>query len=560
MSRTTLLQCLAQLLERERLGLIFLIPWWLLLVAWSSNRIFWKDGGLWASHTNVWGDWALHIAMARNFALNPPSVWFSENMFYAGYAQAYPFLANLLPGLLMRASIDVVVAFTVCTVVTSSLAVIGIYGLLRRCTLSPVQSGLGLSLFLMTGGPGILKFLSDFLVSREWGIWWYPPLNYTILTHYEWWEGNFVVGMWFPQRAFLLGLALSLWSLIIWFGALNPHSTGLSRRRRLILACLAGLLAGLLPITHAHSFIVAAVVGVAAAWWFRQQWPVVLSYGLSATLLGGLLYTTFIAGKVENPHFMQLRLGWTASSLSDWLMMWWLLWGLFTPLALWGSWQVFRRNSAGLKTSTTAGWIIFAAVNLMMFQPTAWDNSKLIMWSYLLLIPATITALTWLSRWQGWLGSWLVLGALLLLSGTGGLQLWRYSHTQEGPYELLSASEKQLAEYIHHATTPTSRFLTATQHNHPVSLWAARPLLMSYPAWVSNFGFLSVQRERDIRTMFEDGEAAVPLLRKYQVEYIYIGPVERREYAVNESLAYTNRLMAEDQNTVVVKLRKPLNQ
>jgi uncharacterized membrane protein len=67
--------------------------------------------------------------------------------------------------------------------------------------------------------------------------------------------------------------------------------------------------------------------------------------------------------------------------------------------------------------------------------------------------------------------------------------------------------------------------------------WGVRPILLGYPGWAFNFGFLYRQRELDIYTMYAGGSETESLLKKYGVSYVVIGPSERynRNMKVNEA-------------------------
>ena len=69
-------------------------------------------------------------------------------------------------------------------------------------------------------------------------------------------------------------------------------------------------------------------------------------------------------------------------------------WGLLLPLALWGTIQMrdYRHPMV------IGGWVLFALCNIIRFQPWNWDNSKLLTWSYLMLIIPVVRVLSYLWR------------------------------------------------------------------------------------------------------------------------------------------------------------------
>lgn len=99
--------------------------------------------------------------------------------------------------------------------------------------------------------------------------------SYTILGHANkgWRWGNAVPTLLVPQRGFLLGIPLAAMIFGQWWLARQSSDAGAPSSRRMM---AAGAMAGLLPLVHAHSFVV--VVGMAGClalidWRAWQDWP-----------------------------------------------------------------------------------------------------------------------------------------------------------------------------------------------------------------------------------------------------------------------------------------------
>ena len=77
------------------------------------------------------------------------------------------------------------------------------------------------------------------------------------------------------------------------------------------------------------------------------------------------------------------------------------------------------------------------------------------------------------------------------------------------------ADDIKLGELIRKKTDPLAIFLTSTDHNSFIMMWAVRPILMGYTAWVENYGFPYQQRWEDINAMYAGGINAKNLFKKY---------------------------------------------
>ncbi|MCX6759731.1 MAG: hypothetical protein NTW46_00080 [Candidatus Nealsonbacteria bacterium] len=121
----------------------------------------------------------------------------------------------------------------------------------------------------------------------------------------------------------------------------------------------------------------------------------------------------------------------------------------------------------------------------------------------------------------------------------------------------ISTEDIRLGEEIREKTDPLAIFLTSADHNHFVMMWAARPILMGYPAWVANFGFLYEQRWHDLYTMFQGGPVGLNLLKSYNVSYVVIGSGEIKNYGADEKYFHENfELAFYNDNYRVYDIRK----
>jgi len=508
-----------------------------------GRMLYVKPDGLYAGNMNVWSDWSLHIGMAKLFAEKSPNDWFAYHPMYAHGKFTYGFLTNFISGMLMRMGVSLINAFVIPSFVYIMLFIFALYALYFLLMRSKKIALFAIFIFMLSGGPGFYLFLKDFASSPSWEKLLYPT-TYSDYHEYQWFEGNFIEGLLVPQRAFLLGSTISLWIMVGVFSVFL-HGSVLKKMQKRWILFFCGMSAGLLPITHMHSFMVLVFVSAFLAFSLLKEWKLLLYYGIPAGIISTILYFTFVFGGIENPSFMQIDWGWSASSFVEWVFMWAKIWGVFLPLALWGlcvKWKDLRKEARAVFLSFFS---LFVVANIILFQPIHWDNSKIFTWSYLGLSPLVASLFLWL--WKQRYAKVITILLFLSVVGSGFLELYRMQRIDRNSYRMISNDEMVLAEEVKKNTDPRAIFLTEPTHNHWVMMWAQRPILMGYTAWVWNFGFLYNQTEQDLQKMFQGTADALTLLEQYGIHYVVIGPGELYGLNANESF-YISRFPVAFQN------------
>jgi hypothetical protein len=534
------LDSLISLYQTHQKSLIILYSTWGIYLLFLFIRVItFNADGLSASHVNVWSDWPLHISMVNIFAYKNPQDWFAYHPIYADGKFTYGFLTNFISGMLIRAGFSLYFALIIPSLFYVFFFLLGIYILFNLVLKSQAQSLIAISLFFLSSGLGFIDFILHIIQDHSLNnilnlSFFEKTLDYTRQEQYQWYSGNVIVGMLLPQRAFLLGITLAIWALVGIMCVLldNPKN---QPKNQLILF-ISSLLSGILAITHMHSLIALFFILIPVFIVSYQQWQKLLFYYIiPTTILAITLYLIFIAGGIENNKFMTWTLGWTSQGgLWGWIMMWLKLWGLMLPVAVFGFSRLSGRSPV-IKAFFFGFFMLFGVANLITFQPIPWDNSKLFLWVYLGFsgLSAQSLSLTWTTKtkWK-FIDKLSVIFLVVFLSFSGFLELVRL---QTSNYLLITSNDDiQLGIKIREKTDPLARFLTATSHNHFIMVWAARPILMGYTAWVANFGFLYEQREKDLKLMFKGDKQAIDLLKKYRISYVVIGSSELNDFQANE--------------------------
>ncbi len=505
--------------------------------------------GVFIGHPNAWSDWSLHISLVNIFANKPINEWFLYHPYYANGKLTYGFLVHLLTGLLMKTGIQITTAFFIISFILLVLFLLGIYALYYKLSGSQKQSLLAIFIFFTSSGMGVFRFISKIKLSEVTA----PTQDFTKFLEYDWLAGNIPAAMLIPQRAFLIGVTIGVWVLFLLLNALDQPKKKFRLQKKIL--ALTGVLAGILPIAHMHSFI--AIVILSGTIIFSKLYAAknkknfiyqVLYFVIPATLISNLLFFSFIFGGIEVTPFMSISLGWTAKgTLYQWAGMWLKLWGTFIPLVVLATWkyklnQSFYKNNLAI---TLVGFLlIFVLANIVIFQPTPWDNTKLFAWVYLgfSILVAKLLHYFWrISK------NFKIITILLLitLSSSGVIELLRLANFSNNTYLLTSRSDLELAEEIKENTQTDAIFLTGMIHNHPIPLWANRPMYLGYLGWVKNFGFNHLEREKITYAIFQGKSQAIQLIKENEISYIY---VSRRETALKPNMEFLQSFPVAFQN------------
>lgn len=451
----------------------------------------------------------------------------------------------------MKMGLPLVEAMIWPSIIFVLLLLVGMYFLFFKILNSRKKSVLAIYIFLTSAGPGFINFIKDFLTDPKLSMLSFPPIDYSRLTQYNWLAGNIPVAMMVPQRSFLLGLTIGVWSLLLFLVAFKQKPIlKKSKINQKKLYVLAGLLAGVLPIAHMHSFIALVVISGTICisktniFNLKKFDKNLLYFIVPAGILSTILYLSFVYGGIENPDFMKIAIGWSSEkNLFLWLKMWWEVWGITIPVAIYSLYFLYKNNKSRNSSKYFFGFfVLFTIANIIVFQPIFWDNTKLFAWVYLgfSLLASNVIVDLW--KDNGWRTKKIkiifkkvaAVCLIILMSATGVLELIRLNRFDKNTYMLNSKEDIEFAQYIRDNTKTDDVFLTVTTHNHPITVWGSRSIVLGYTGWALNFGFNYYQREQDIKTIYEAPEASMFLLKEYDVDYIYIGRPELNYYQIDQ--------------------------
>ena len=512
--------------HEEKLSLLFLmliLPYLVIMNLYGVLRLD-EMGNLYAFHT-VWADYPFHTSIITAF------VYRAELSFPLDYPQFlqtemhYPFLMDFYSAVLMKGGLDL----------RSSLIIPNILFQL---------SLFGLFFFLAYKLTGIRKvgLLATFIFIFA-GL---PPGLQSVNLHFL----NPMYAVLMPQRTAMMGMGISFAVYILLLHALFMDDGG-EKRQAYGELILAGVLIGLLPYIHAHSFMATALVALflsaGASIKKRNLWAIISFFSLFVPLIllslpqimcirtgvSESFFDLFFPGWTEGNRNMIMGFDWSSLAASCYsiaktitvLQMFWALnaGGLIILLSL-GILKADRKA----KLFYLPFLLLFVIANLVKFQPWYFDNYKIfIYWLALTAVMASLATL-WVTDFnkRSFKSLASVSLAVLILASTS-FGLLTHVAMVEASYVIWTEEETEIADWVRANTASDAVFLTGSAHNHPLPSLSGRPRVMGYEGWLWSHGISGTRinaRKNDEKAMFGGNYT---LLKDYGVDYVCIGPYEK---------------------------------
>ena len=528
-----------------------------IFVLWKvfSRAVIETDGGISTGLLNNFGDLPFHLSVITSFAYGnnfPP-----EDPTYAGVSFTYPFLSDFASAIFVRCGASLREGMFI----VSFVLAVAFVGLLHRWALVMLRDKLAAIItpliVLLNGGFGWYLLFEKAWTGDGglWGVLSDLPPSFTVIPETTWRWGNAISALLVPQRGFLMGLPLAVIVFTQWWLALDketdvqkrePERTRTKQRRptpppppssrfpvstRRMIA--AGVAAGLLPLVHAHSFVV--VMGMAACLalihFFRWRGWFAFFAVASTIALPQLLWSTANSA-VHASTFFAFELGWDRGTENP-VVFWVLNTGLFIPLiviaVLWktNGYLVGKRVLLFYLPFT----LCFIVPNFLKMAPWIWDNIKVLYYWWLASAPLVALLLAWLWRRGGVVRAVAVL-LFVVVTLAGALDVFGIAF-REVKYGVFDAEGVRFAERVKAVTKPRSLIIHAPVHNTPVFLTGRRSL-MGYPGHIWTHGLEFMQREGEIKRIYLGSPDALQLLNRYGVDYAVIGPLEQVVTPPNE--------------------------
>jgi len=526
------------------------------LIFWKvfSRAVIEDASGLSTGLLNNFGDLPFHLSVITSFAFGnnfPP-----EDPTYAGVRFTYPFLSDFISAVFVRCGADLRESMFV----ENFILAMAFVGLVHRWALVLLRDKLAAVitplLVLLNGGMGWL-LLFDKAGQNEGGLFGVlrdlPP-SFTVIPETTWRWGNAISALLVPQRGFLMGLPLALIAFTQWWIATDKRrvtdaaagkktrasskkslppdqaATRFSPSVRRMIA--AGVAAGLLPLVHAHSFVVVmAMAGCLAL--LQISWREWFTFFVVASVIAipQLLWSTSHSA-VDAGSFFAWEVGWDHGQDNP-IWFWVKNTGVFIPLIfaavlLRGEGYLVGKRLLLFYLPFTLCFII---PNFVKLAPWIWDNIKVLYYWWLASAPLVALLLARLWR-QGPIRQTIAIVLFVCVTLAGALDVASIT-LRSVQYQVFDAAGMRFAELVKERTAPRAMIVHAPVHNTPVFLTGRRSL-MGYPGHIWTHGLQFVQREAEIKRIYLGSPDADQLLKNYNIEYAVVGPHERIVTPVNE--------------------------
>ncbi len=458
----------------------------------------------------------MHLALAANFAYRPVEHWFDSLPVFAGAPVTYPFVSNLLSGLLLRLGFSYPFAFLVPSIVVTMIALVMLYYFFTEFLRSSRAASLAATIALCSGGIGA------FLLLREKGIQvlWDASTTTTQIPSLAIEVNTIVASMLIPQRAFLFGLPLGLLLLLFLYTQFLKDGKGTTFLKRRYLGM--GVLAGLLLIIHTHTYLVIVFASLWIGMFSLKAWKRWLYFAIPATVMSFGLYLIFLKDGVSSSTFFSLVPGWyVRDGLLSWMWFWMKNWGAFLGVAALGTVSLRTHRTKRLFFFVMFFWALFLLGNLVQFQPQIWDNTKIFAWVY---IGLTIPVVVFLGRIYrvGWVGKLLALVLVFVLIFSGALDLLHNLNSEKKTFRMLSTDEVNLGIAARQLIPAADSVLTPATVSNPISMIAGRSVTLGYSGWAFSYGLSYADRERDITQAYQGTQTLDAIAKQYGAMYVYV--------------------------------------
>ncbi|HJX93272.1 MAG TPA: hypothetical protein VJ372_22455 [Pyrinomonadaceae bacterium] len=527
------------------------------LILWQvfSKAMIEDATGISTGLLNNFGDLPFHLSVITGFAYGnnfPP-----EDPTYAGVRFTYPFLSDFVSAMFVTAGADLRQSMFI----ENFVLALSFIGLLHRWALVMLKDRLAAIitplLVLLNGGFGwVLLFTKADNENGMLGAIHNVP-SFTVIPETTWRWGNAISALLIPQRGFLMGLPLAVIVFTQWWLATNkteePPQLATAKKNRQRLKkpvreidssgspwsqssirrmVAAGLVAGLLPLAHAHSFVVVMAMGGCLALIQRRwrEWFTFFFVG-SVVAIPQLWWSTSHTA-VNAGSFFAWEIGWDRGNENP-VWFWFKNTGLFIPLILVailarGKDYIINKRVLLFYLPFT---LCFVVPNFIKMAPWIWDNIKVLF--YWWVASAPLVALLLSRLWKdGPIRRSMAVVLFICLTFAGGLDL-AVIGLSSVKYGVFDSAGVRFAELVKSTTPPRALIVHAPVHNEPVFL-TGRKSLMGYPGHIWTHGLDFVKRESDIKRLYAGTADAEQILNDYSVDYAVVGPLERLVMPVND--------------------------
>ncbi len=477
---------------------------------------------------NNLGDLSIHLTYIRQFASGTP-LW-PDNPLFVLSKLRYPAGTDIFNAVLSCVGVDLIRGL-VWTGLLGSAATF--YAFYRWA------GNFGIAAFLFNGGVASFPVLQTFVFQDYQGVnaiaWKSIPL-----------------AMFVTQRGLLYALPVGLLLLYQWRAKFYPGfrevalaeapeggSEAVASARPPLPFWLEVSLYATLPLYHVHTFL---ALSIALGFLFllgENKARLQLLTLVGTALIPASFFMWVVSDNFNAGSVLQWKPGWVQNA-GDFAMPFFQFWlvnfGAWVPLVLsfvglttLTVWRQFKApDVSASKISASVAFLVPAAAIFLLgyfvkFAPWEWDNIKIIVWAYFIILPFLWTDL--IAPWPLPLRA-LVCAALFasgFVSLLGGLAAGKtgFGLADRTELDAVGAVVRKLPLDTRYAGFPT--------YNHPILL-QGRKMVMGYPGHLWTQGFNYSEVENKLQALMKGSPNWKEMARSLGVRYLFWGREEKLNY------------------------------
>jgi hypothetical protein len=493
--------------------------------------IYWDGNDVKVQSPNNLGDLSLHLTYIKHFASGVP-LW-PDNPIEPFSKLRYPAGVDLFNAVLTCLQVDVMKGLIWVAIIAS---IVTFYALYRW------GGNFGVAAFLFNGGLASFPFLTTFKF-----------LDYQGANNMAW--KSIALSMFVTQRGVLYAFPAALLLLYQWRARFFPdyaepalvatpeedRPPSPARGGPLPLWVEVSLYATM-PLYHAHTFmavsLVLAFLFVLGDWEVRKRTLLVVGLSvLPATFCVWITTDYFHASS-----FIKWQPGWVqgvpkGDMAMPFLQFWLINFGAWVPLLLffigitaltvWKQWKTPEFKISATVAFLIPALAIFLVGYLVKLAPWEWDNIKIIVWAYFIILPFVWTDL--IIQWP--IPLRVLVYVALFASGfvtlCGGLAAGKngFGIANREELDAVGIAVNKLPADARYAGWPT--------WGHPVLL-QGRKMVLGYPGHLWTQGFEFADTNNKLKAMMEGAPNWKDLGRTLHARYVFWGREEKTNYATSK--------------------------
>jgi len=522
---------------------LFIVSYLLMFFGWGETR----DGTIRAI-SGSWGDGVLHTLNAEAFKIRQGGNFAMPA--FAGENFHEPFGYDFVSGLLRSLGFTIGGSFTLpaSALLASLMATIGTftsYLLRKRFAVGAIpaiaEATVGrhelhlrvatlVAMLLVVLGSGL-----QWIVMPTIGHLW--KLSNYFGVHDPVWDKNEALGIAWANHlntlvsqkhlllaaAFLVVLSFILYWLLVEEKDVIRDRPFFAKNGRSLICVIFVIASGLLPFFHAHAFIAVAILWF--VFWILRPKKKIFGAGVVVAVIALPIFLSFGAA-VSCAGFTTLHLGYLVNTgIGPWILSWVVNLGLFLPITIYAiSNKKWGRNRWLIAVPVI---VLFVLGNIIQFQPYLWDNYKLFLFAWFLILPFFVAQLfAWITMAENKVTkimiALVVIGIFITMVLTTISETATYFNFRNN-YPLFTPTDRLIAKKLNDVLPREAVVLAGTNNYHkgPVTL-TGRDLVLGYGGWIWTRGMDLAGREAQINKVLQSRDTAVLCQNLVQLRVTHI--------------------------------------